>query len=298
MRLEQLKYLVDIAQSKSISKTAEKFFLSSQAVSKSIKQLEQELDTDLLVRTSMGVALTKVGEEIVVQAKRMLEEEQKMNQIIMTHKSQKKEEQTLPIRLCSTSVIINIVLPSILSRYASVNIKIIPRIVMANSLQEVLDCVERGESDIGLVTYNEEELFRRFASYQHTLDMDLLARDDLVIAMDRRLYNGKKFLSFQEHQSHFRTMYCVLPIDEFAPYANDINVIRSDDAEFHRAMMKKNDAYVTMPKLAFQNFFSNKTFVALPLEGMETSLLHAAVYRKDVKEEIRKFVTLIRVALQ
>ncbi|MBQ3205000.1 MAG: LysR family transcriptional regulator, partial [Peptococcaceae bacterium] len=60
MRMEQLKYLVDIAETKSMSKTAERMFVSPQAVSQSIKQLETELDTELLVRTNMGVLLTKI----------------------------------------------------------------------------------------------------------------------------------------------------------------------------------------------------------------------------------------------
>lgn len=298
MRLEQLKYLVDLAQTKSMSKTAERFFLSPQAISKSVKQLEQELDAELLVRTNLGVAFTKIGEEIVAHAKLMLEEENTMNQLVAKSKLQENEDNTFPIRICSTSAIINIVLPSILAKYASVNIKIIPRITIVDSLQEVLDQVESGESDLGLVTYNEEELFRRFVSYQEILNMDLLARDELVVVMDRRLYNGQKFLSFRDHQSHFRTMYCVLPIDEFAPYANDITVIRSDDAEFHRAMMKKNDAYVTMPRIAYQHFFSNKTYVALPLEGSEVPMLHVAIHRKDAKVKVRNFASMIRVALQ
>ena len=40
MRLDQLKYLVDIAQTGSITSTSQRFFVTQQAVSKSIKQLE------------------------------------------------------------------------------------------------------------------------------------------------------------------------------------------------------------------------------------------------------------------
>ncbi|MBQ7049510.1 MAG: LysR family transcriptional regulator, partial [Firmicutes bacterium] len=42
MRIEQLECLVDIAQTKSMNKTAERMFVSPPAVSKSIKQLERE----------------------------------------------------------------------------------------------------------------------------------------------------------------------------------------------------------------------------------------------------------------
>ena len=43
MRLEQLKCLVDIAQTGSITGTAQRMYATQQAVSKSIKQLEKEL---------------------------------------------------------------------------------------------------------------------------------------------------------------------------------------------------------------------------------------------------------------
>jgi AraC-like DNA-binding protein len=72
MRTEQLKYLVDVAETKSMSKTAEKMFVSPQAVSQSIRQLETELDIELFVRNSQGVSLTKLGEGIVEKAKAMM----------------------------------------------------------------------------------------------------------------------------------------------------------------------------------------------------------------------------------
>lgn len=40
MRIEQLRYLSDIQNTHSISKTAKRFFVSQQAMSNSLKQLE------------------------------------------------------------------------------------------------------------------------------------------------------------------------------------------------------------------------------------------------------------------
>ena len=55
MRMEQLRYLVESAEAKSMSRAAERLFVSPQAVSKGIRQLEDELDVTLLVRTSTGL---------------------------------------------------------------------------------------------------------------------------------------------------------------------------------------------------------------------------------------------------
>ena len=75
MRTEQLKYLVDVAETGSMNKSADRLFVSPQAVSKAIKQLEEELGAELLVRTRLGVTLTNVGESIVALAQNMLLEE-------------------------------------------------------------------------------------------------------------------------------------------------------------------------------------------------------------------------------
>ena len=65
MRLEQLEYLLAIDRYKSISKAAEYIHVSHQAISVAIKQLEEELHTPLLERTSKGSILTSTGKRVV-----------------------------------------------------------------------------------------------------------------------------------------------------------------------------------------------------------------------------------------
>jgi len=299
MRMEQLKYLVDIAETKSMSKTAERLFVSPQAVSKAIKQLENELDVELMTRTSTGVTVTGIGERIVGAAQNILKEEQHMGQMIAEYKQQAQRENAFPIRICSASAIINVVLPDIIARFSHINVNIIPRIFMADSIQEVFREVENGRCDLGLITYNEEELFRQYAKYQHVLDMTLLARDEQVVVMDQHLYHpGQEYITGEEFSRQFCTMFCLLPVDENAHYTTEVHVTCSNDADFHRAMIKKAGAYVLMPRLAYQYFFPGKSYVALPLEGHHHPMLHAAVYRKDAAEELQKFASLIRINMQ
>ena len=68
----------------------------------------------------------------------------------------------------------------------------------------------------------------------------------------------------------------------------------SNDVEFHRAMLEKNNASVTMSGLSYQNFFNSKKYVALCLEDIDVSILHVAVYRKDADETIQDIVRMIR----
>ena len=68
MRIEQLRYLSDIQNTHSISKTAKRFFVSQQAMSNSLKQLESELKITLLERSASGVILTEHAEALLKYA--------------------------------------------------------------------------------------------------------------------------------------------------------------------------------------------------------------------------------------
>lgn len=73
MRLEQLTYFVEAVSRGSISAASEALFVSHQNVSKSLRQLEDELGLKLLKRTRSGVYLTTEGEPIYQYAKNALQ---------------------------------------------------------------------------------------------------------------------------------------------------------------------------------------------------------------------------------
>ena len=298
MRIEQLECLVDIAQTKSMNKTAERMFVSPPAVSKSIKQLERELDVQLLVRTSMGVVLTELGEIVVEHAQNILKEELLIKKVIAIKQQKELYDKTFYVRICSTSAIINIVLPDVMAKFAQMNIKIIPRIYMVDSLRELFAEVEKGTYDIGLLTYNEEELVRKFVPYQQTLDMELLGRDEQVVVANRALQHMEQAAyTMEDVYKHFCSIFSIIPIDERLYHANKLHVLCSNDVEFHRALIKKVDAYVIMPKLAYQHFFSGNSYMALPLACEPIRMLHASVYRKDASSDIHKMSSLIRAGM-
>ncbi len=64
MDYKQLEYFLSIALEGSFSKSARKLFVTQQALSKAIDNLEEELNVRLFTRTSNGVELTKYGKEL------------------------------------------------------------------------------------------------------------------------------------------------------------------------------------------------------------------------------------------
>lgn len=62
MLSKNIEYFMQVCRSKSISKAAEELYLSRQALSESVKQLESAVGAPLFLRSKSGVALTEAGE--------------------------------------------------------------------------------------------------------------------------------------------------------------------------------------------------------------------------------------------
>lgn len=65
INLNLYKIFYEVALSESISDASKKIFITQSAVSKAIKKLEEDLNTNLFYRNSKGVKLTEKGEELL-----------------------------------------------------------------------------------------------------------------------------------------------------------------------------------------------------------------------------------------
>jgi LysR family hydrogen peroxide-inducible transcriptional activator len=79
MNLKDLKYLVALADTGHFGRAAERTFVSQPTLSAQLKKLEQYLGVKLVERQPKKVQLTEAGKQIVVHARRMLDE---ANQIV------------------------------------------------------------------------------------------------------------------------------------------------------------------------------------------------------------------------
>ncbi len=73
MTLTQLQYAVTIAKTKSMNQAANELFVSQPALSGAMKELEEELGTQLFIRNNRGIVITTEGEEFLSYARQMVE---------------------------------------------------------------------------------------------------------------------------------------------------------------------------------------------------------------------------------
>ncbi len=95
MTLNELRFIVAVAQELNFRRAAEKSFISQPALSLAIQKLEEELGLKIFERGKNDVSVTPIGTAIVEQAQRVLEEAERIREIA----AQGKNQLSTPLRL-------------------------------------------------------------------------------------------------------------------------------------------------------------------------------------------------------
>ena len=298
MRIEQLHCIVDIAETGSITATAQRQFVTQQAVSKTIKQLEKELNATLLIRTRTGVSFTEIGKELVTFAQKVLVEEAEFQKHISRIKQIEQSNKRNDMYIASTSSISNLLLPILISSHKIQENNVTIHINNAVSCADVIEQVYNKQTDLGLITINEVELPRFMTPYQKELEAAVIMKDKLIALMDKRYYTGEELKISDEDFDNYkiRTMYNIHPIELYQDSVKNNNIICSGDADFHRNMMEKAGAITLMSVTAHHLHFNNKRYVPLMLGDYlnQHSLLHVAIYRKSAETYMDNLINLLR----
>lgn len=90
MTLQQLKYVIKIVETGSISAAAKELYVSQPSLSKAVMELEYELNTTLFIREKTGIRLTDDGSKFMVHAKQVIDQMDLMEREFSEANSDKK----------------------------------------------------------------------------------------------------------------------------------------------------------------------------------------------------------------
>lgn len=107
MTLTELKYIVAVARERHFGRAAAACFVSQPTLSVAVKKLEDELGVTLFERSAGDVSVTPIGERIVSEAQRVLEQVQTIKQLA----EQGKDPLSGPLRLGAIYTISPYLLP-------------------------------------------------------------------------------------------------------------------------------------------------------------------------------------------
>jgi len=82
MTITQLKYILAVAEHRNFTIASEHCFVTQPTLSMQIQKLEDELDVIIFNRAKKPISLTDIGEKIIFQAKTIVEESNRINDIV------------------------------------------------------------------------------------------------------------------------------------------------------------------------------------------------------------------------
>jgi LysR family hydrogen peroxide-inducible transcriptional activator len=142
MTLTELKYIVAVARERHFGRAAEACFVSQPTLSVAIRKLEDELGVSLFERGGSEVGITPIGERIVNQAQRVLEEAA----LIKTLAKQGQNPLEGPLKLGIIYTISPYLLPHLVPRLLEQAPKM-PLLLQENYTVKLLELLRQGEID-------------------------------------------------------------------------------------------------------------------------------------------------------
>jgi LysR family transcriptional regulator, hydrogen peroxide-inducible genes activator len=146
MTLTELRYVVALAHERHFGRAAESCHVSQPTLSVAIRKLEEELGVALFERRASQIALTDIGERVVTQAKRVLEEASAVREIAR----QGRDPLGAPLRVGTIYTIGPYLLP-VLIRQLQKKAPQMRLLLSENFTVKLIEQVRNGEIDVAIM---------------------------------------------------------------------------------------------------------------------------------------------------
>lgn len=146
MTITQLQYVLAIAEQKNFTKAAEKCFVTQPTLSTQIQKLEDELDVIIFNRNKKPIELTEVGKKIVDQARNIVSEAERIQDIVDQQKGFIGGEFRLGIIPTIMPTLLPMFLNNFIHKYPKVKLKI-----EELTTEEIIDRLNEGHLDAAIV---------------------------------------------------------------------------------------------------------------------------------------------------
>ena len=161
MTITQLKYVLAVAEYKNFTLAAEKCFVTQPTLSMQIQKIEEELEIQIFDRTKKPIQLTEIGQKIVNQSKNIVNEADRIQDIVDQQKGFIGGEFRLGI--------IPTIMPTLLPMFLNNFIKKYPKvklIIEELNTNDIIEKLNNGHLDAAIAaTPLEEEKIKEIVLY-------------------------------------------------------------------------------------------------------------------------------------
>lgn len=254
MTITQLKYVLAVAEHKNFTLAAEKCFVTQPTLSMQIQKIEEELNILIFDRTKKPIQLTDIGQKIVTQAKNIVNEADRIQDIVEQQKGFIGGE----FRLGIIPTIMPTLLPMFLNNFIKKHPKV-KLIIEELNTEEIITKLNNGHLDaaIAATPLMEEKIkeivlyFEPFVAYipethqnfqKKEIEVSDLNIDEILLLQDGHCFRDgilnlckssskKGFEHFQIESGSFETL--IKLADEglgttLLPYLHTLDLKESD----------------------------------------------------------------------
>ena len=269
MTITQLKYVLAVAEHQNFTKAAAHVFVTQPTLSMQIQKLEEELSILIFDRSKKPIELTEVGEKIVNQARNIVNESERMQDVVDQEKGFIGGDFRLGIIPTVMPTLLPMFLKSFIRKYPKVHLKIeelttaeiiiklndghLDAAIAATPLvqEKIKERVLYFEPFVGYVPLNHRLNSKKYLD-RSDLDINdiLLLEDghcfrDGVINICKSLKHNAAIDSFQVESGSFETLI-KLSNEGFGmtllPYLNTLDIPKEEQKKYLRYFNKPSPA--------------------------------------------------------
>lgn len=197
MTLQQLKYVITVANKNSISEAAKSLFISQPSLTNAIKEIEKELGMTLFNRSNKGISLSTDGVEFLGYARQVVEQ---MDLLEEKYFKGKLPKQRFSVSTQHYSFAVNAFV-ELIKRYGREDYNLTLR---ETRTYEIIEDVKLLKSEIGILYLNE---------FNHKVLMKLIKESGLVF---KELFKAKPHVFISKR--HPLACETSVTMEALAPY--------------------------------------------------------------------------------
>ncbi len=281
MTLTQLSYIVAVDKFKNFGHAAESCKITQPTLSMQIQKLEDELGLLLFDRSSQPIKTTKMGSILISQARVILNESQKFNDLVQEDKGEVKGEVSIAIIPTLAPYLLPLFIKKFSQKHPALQINI-------EELQthQILERLKNNSLDAGiLVTPIEDEklvstplFYEPFLVY--TSDKNNLYQKSKISQSE--LSSNDMWMLTEGHCFRDQTLAVCKNKKKSADERKNIK-FESGSLETLRRMVDQEDGFTLIPYLASMEISNSKKIKEFsnPIPTREVSLIHSSFFKRD-----------------
>ena len=282
MTLQQLTYLVTVADCGNITEAAEKLFISQPSLSAAIHNLEKEMGVTAFTRSNKGVTVTREGEELLSFARMLLEQADNMKEHFGNGE---RRTPKFSVSCQHYSFAVNAFV-DLIKEYDADQYSFIIRETQTG---EIIEDVASGKSEIGVLylsEHNEDVILKLIKNNQLKFEEMFVAEPHVFICKDHPLAE-KEMISMEDLRSYPYLVYeqgnnnsFYFSEEIFSTYERKKNIRVRDRATLFNLLIGLNG--YTVCSGIIDKKLNGKDIIAVPLADEKDMRIGYITHRKGM----------------